>query len=86
MEQSKTNKINPEKLVTYILEKILKNPDSFKLSATEEAGLTKIEVNLAKEDIGKIIGKGGSTIWAIRRLASIAGANLGKKVLVNLVE
>lgn len=79
-------KADPEKLVTFIVSSILGNKSKFSLKKTEEGGLIRLEIEVAKEDIGKIVGRGGSTIWAIRRLAGVAGASLGRKVSVILAE
>lgn len=80
------SKPDPEKLVSFILQSILGDSGKFKIEKTEEDNLLNLEISVPKEDIGKIVGRQGSTIWAIRRLAGIAGTVLGKKVLVSLAE
>ena len=49
-------------------------------------GATLIEVRVAPEDIGKIIGKQGRTIRALRSLARIAGAKQNRRYLLEIVE
>jgi predicted RNA-binding protein YlqC (UPF0109 family) len=49
-------------------------------------GATLIEVRVAAEDIGKIIGKQGRTIRALRSLARIAGAKQNRRYLLEIVE
>ena len=49
-------------------------------------GATLIEVRVAPEDIGKIIGKQGKTIRALRSLARIAGAKQNRRYLLEIVE
>jgi predicted RNA-binding protein YlqC (UPF0109 family) len=49
-------------------------------------GATLIEVRVAPNDVGKIIGKQGKTIRALRSLARIAGASKNRRYLVEIVE
>ena len=49
-------------------------------------GSTLIEVRVAPNDVGKIIGKQGRTIRALRSLAKIAGAKKNRRYLLEIVE
>jgi predicted RNA-binding protein YlqC (UPF0109 family) len=49
-------------------------------------GTTLIEVRVAPGDVGKIIGKQGRTIRALRSLARIAGAKKNRRYLLEIVE
>lgn len=49
-------------------------------------GATLIEVRVAQTDIGKIIGKQGKTIRALRSLARIGGAKQNRRYLLEIVE
>jgi len=49
-------------------------------------GATLIEVRVAPDDVGKIIGKQGKTIRALRSLARIAGAKKNRRYLLEIVE
>jgi len=49
-------------------------------------GTTLIEVRVAPQDVGKIIGKQGRTIKALRSLARIAGTKKNRRYLVEIVE
>ena len=49
-------------------------------------GATLIEVRVAPEDMGKIIGKQGNNIRALRSLARIAGAKKNRRYLLEIVE
>lgn len=79
-------KADPEKLVHFIIQSILGGKGNFTILKIEEDDTIKLEIKPERDDFGKIVGKSGNTIWAIRRLASIAGTNLGKKVQVTLEE
>ncbi len=49
-------------------------------------GTTLIEVRVAPNDVGKIIGKQGRTIRALRSLAKIAGTKKNRRYLLEIVE
>ena len=49
-------------------------------------GATLIEVRVSQQDIGKIIGKQGKTIRALRSLARIGGAKQNRRYLLEIVE
>ncbi len=49
-------------------------------------GATLIEVRVASQDIGKIIGKQGKTIRALRSLAKIGGTKQNRRYLLEIVE
>ena len=49
-------------------------------------GTTLIEVRVAPDDVGKIIGKQGRTIRALRSLAKIAGTKKNRRYLLEIVE
>lgn len=49
-------------------------------------GTTLIEVRVAPEDVGKIIGKQGRTIRALRSLARVAGTKTNRRYLLEIVE
>jgi predicted RNA-binding protein YlqC (UPF0109 family) len=49
-------------------------------------GATLIEVRVASPDVGKIIGKQGKTIRALRSLAKIGGSKQNRRYLLEIVE
>lgn len=49
-------------------------------------GSTLIEVRVAQNDVGKIIGKQGRTIRALRSLAKVAGTKTNRRYLLEIVE
>lgn len=52
----------------------------------QKNGSTLIEVRVAPNDVGKIIGKQGRTIRALRSLAKIAGTKKNRRYLLEIVE
>ncbi|MBI4975356.1 KH domain-containing protein [Candidatus Peregrinibacteria bacterium] len=72
--------------VRFIISQIVEKPDEIKLTrVVDEMGvLITLEVN--KEDMGKIIGKGGQTAKAIRTLLRIIGSKNNARVNLKIVE
>lgn len=71
-----------KEFVAYIVKNLVDNPDEVKINEIGGAQTLIIEVSVAKSDIGKIIGKNGKTINAIRALLmAVASRN---KLRVNL--
>jgi len=73
-----------EGFVSYVVRSLVDNPDMVRLTTAETDRATVITVSCEKKDIGKIIGKNGKTIAAIRALANGAGGRLGKRVNVEV--
>jgi predicted RNA-binding protein YlqC (UPF0109 family) len=59
-------------------------PQRVSVTETEHGGTTLIEVTVAPPDVGKLIGRQGRTIQAMRTIASIAGERMGKKVTLEV--
>ncbi len=61
-------------------------PQRVSVAESEHQGTTLIEVSAAAPDVGKLIGRQGRTIQAMRTIASIAGERLGKKVSLEVLD
>jgi len=59
-------------------------PQRVAVTETEHRGTTLIEVSAAPPDVGKLIGRQGRTIQAMRTLANVTGERLGKKVTLEV--
>jgi predicted RNA-binding protein YlqC (UPF0109 family) len=59
-------------------------PQRVTVTETEHQGTTLVEVTAAAPDVGKLIGRQGRTIQAMRTIATIAGERLGKKVTLEV--
>jgi predicted RNA-binding protein YlqC (UPF0109 family) len=75
-----------ENFVDYVVRSLVDKPDSVRIDVKEDGDNAQIEINCAKEDMGKVIGKNGKTIMAIRALVSCAGGRIGKRLSVEVIE
>ena len=74
-------------LLTYITKQIVDKPEEVKIEQTEEEeNLVLLNLTVAPEDMGKVIGKGGSIINAIRQILLVKAIKQGKRVALKLNE
>jgi predicted RNA-binding protein YlqC (UPF0109 family) len=73
-------------LINYIAQALVDHPEQ--VSVNEIAGnqTSVLELTVAKEDIGKVIGKQGRTARAMRTILSAASAKLKKRTVLEIVE
>jgi predicted RNA-binding protein YlqC (UPF0109 family) len=70
----------------YVVKGLVQNPDDVSITPIERQGLTIYELRLNPEDVGRIIGKQGVTINAIRNLLTAGSAKKGMRCSVEIVE
>jgi predicted RNA-binding protein YlqC (UPF0109 family) len=70
----------------YVVKNLVDEPEEVQVSETDRNGETLYQLKLAQADIGKIVGRKGATISAIRSLVIAAGAKAGKRCSVEIVE
>lgn len=75
-----------EDLVKFIAEALVDHPEEVRVKSIEGANSIIIELRVAKDDVGKVIGKGGQTAKAIRKILSAAATKLKKKSLLQILE
>jgi predicted RNA-binding protein YlqC (UPF0109 family) len=73
-----------QNLVLILARSLVENPDEVEVTGTETASRVDLEVRVAPDDRGKIIGRQGRTIRAIRTVAKAASVKLGKRVNVEV--
>ncbi len=73
-------------LIEYIAESLVDHPDEVKIKELEGERVTILELSVAEEDLGKVIGKYGRTLRAMQTLLSAAGLKTNKKNLLELIE
>jgi predicted RNA-binding protein YlqC (UPF0109 family) len=72
-------------LVEYIVRSLVDHPDQILIAERSGRNTTIIELAVAKDDIGKVIGKEGRTINAIRLIVNAAGASKKKRVVLEVM-
>lgn len=73
-------------LIQYIAEALVDYPDQVEVNAIASETSIIIELTVAPDDIGKVIGKGGQTAKAMRKVLSAAATKLRKKSLLQIIE
>jgi hypothetical protein len=75
-----------DEFLRYVLQKLVEHPDEVVITHRQEEGKTTYFLSMRQSDIGRLIGKGGATIKAIRDLVSAAAETQGQKVAVEILE
>ena len=70
----------------YVVKGLVENPDAVKITPVEREGMTIYEMRLHPSDVGKIIGRQGMTINAIRSLLLAGSAKKGMRCSLEIVE
>ena len=74
-------------LVDLIVRRLVTKPDEVKITEDRsDSGAILLTIRVAEDDIGRVIGKKGSTINAIRHVAKAASVKSGEKVDVDVEE
>jgi uncharacterized protein len=73
-------------LVDFLVRSIVENPDEVTVEEYEEEGELVLEVKVADDDLGRVIGREGRVAKAIRTIARAAGARDDRRVAVDIVE
>ncbi|MGP3777478.1 KH domain-containing protein [Halanaerobium saccharolyticum] len=73
-----------EELIQFIAESIVDNPSEVSVNRVEDNNSITVELSVADEDMGKVIGKRGRIAKAIRTVVNAAAAKEGTKVRVDI--
>ena len=73
-------------LIQRIAEALVDRPEQVAVTSLEGSQATVLELKVAKEDLGKIIGKQGRTAKAIRTILGAASAKENKRTVLEIVE
>ena len=75
-----------KELIELVAKSLVDNPDKVQVSQIDGEQSSIIELKVAPEDVGKIIGKQGRNVQAIRIILSAAGMKLKKRFILELIE
>ena len=70
----------------YVVKGLVDRPDAVSITPVDRSGLTVYELRLHPTDVGKIIGRQGTTIQAVRSLLLVGSAKKGLRCTVEIVE
>jgi len=73
-------------LLTKIVQAVVDNPEQVQINEIEATHTTVLELRVAEEDMGRVIGKQGRTANAIRVLLSAASGKARKRYVIEIVE
>lgn len=73
-------------LIEFIAQSLVDYPEQVKVREIEEEKVTVVELSVAGEDLGKVIGKGGRTAKAMRAVLLTAGVKANKKTVLEIIE
>ena len=75
-----------KELIEYIAKSLVDHPDVVKVTEVEGESTSVIELSVAKEDMGKVIGKQVRTAMAMRTLLNAAGMKQKKRTILEIIE
>jgi predicted RNA-binding protein YlqC (UPF0109 family) len=72
-------------LVEYVVKSLVDDPESVAVEESRESGQVVLELRVAEPDMGRVIGKSGRVINAIRSIVQIAAAKKGERVSLEII-
>ncbi len=73
-------------LLAYLARQLVDEPDAVSVEEVEREGAVVLELRVAKDDIGKVIGRQGRIARALRAVVRASGARSHRRVLLEIVE
>ncbi|MEJ5223725.1 MAG: KH domain-containing protein [Anaerolineales bacterium] len=73
-------------LIEYIAKSLVDEPDAVKVAQSRQGNRVRLELSVAKQDMGRVIGRGGRVANAIRILLRVAAEREGQQVTLDVVE
>jgi predicted RNA-binding protein YlqC (UPF0109 family) len=78
--------VDVQRLIEYVAKSLVDDPEKVSVALGEEPGETVIELEVGPRDVGKVIGKQGRTVRAMRSLLSAAGVRSRKRFELDIIE
>ena len=73
-------------LVEYLARRLVDEPDAVRVEEIERDGDTILQLHVAKDDVGKVIGRQGRIARALRAIVRASGARAHRRVVLEIVE
>jgi hypothetical protein len=77
---------NPKALIEHVAKALVAAPDQVLVEALDEGDETVVELEVAEDDMGRVIGKSGKIARAMRNLLHAAGAKAGRRYELEILE
>jgi uncharacterized protein len=75
-----------KELVEYVARFLVRNPEAVNVTETMREGTSTLELRVAEEDLGRVIGKEGRTAKALRAILNAAAARKNQRVILEIIE
>lgn len=75
-----------EEFVAYLVKNMVNQPEMVDIRSMDGNGGTLIEIRVAPEDVGKVVGRKGNVIRSLRTLAMIIGVRMGRRIHLEVVQ
>ncbi len=75
-----------KELLEYLARGLVEQPDAVRVNEVDEGVAVELELSVADEDYGNVIGRGGRTASALRAVVKSAGTKDGRRVFVDIVD
>ncbi len=75
-----------KELIQYLAQSIVDRPDAVEVTETQEDNASVVELKVAQEDLGRIIGKQGRTAKSLRTILNAAAARHDRKIVLEIID
>jgi len=75
-----------KELVQYLAQSIVNQPDAVEVTETQDDHASVLELKVAQEDLGRVIGKQGRTAKSLRTILNAAAARHDRKIVLEIID
>ena len=75
-----------EEFIAYLVKNLVNLPDEVDVRSVEGQSGLLIEIRVAAEDVGKVVGRKGNVIRSLRTLTGTIGARLGRRIHLEIIQ
>jgi predicted RNA-binding protein YlqC (UPF0109 family) len=80
------NEVDMKDLIEYIAKSLVDHPEEVQVRESGGGSRVRIELSVSKDDMGRVIGKGGKVANSIRTLLRVAAERAGKQATLDVIE
>ncbi len=75
-----------KELAQYLAQSIVNQPDAVEVTERQDDDASVVEIKVAREDLGRIIGRQGRTVKSLRTILNAAAARVHRKVVLEIID